>query len=803
VTVVRAVVGPALRRRWRALLVATLVLGLLGGLSLAALAGARRTASAYTRFVEAGHPSDLAVNNFSAEGSSPRVFDDFPEVERIRSWTAFNVAVLDDDGNPQFENAGGEVTGSIDGEYFDQDRVAVLEGRLPAIDSVDEILINEYSKAYDGFQVGEHVRIGFYTDEQLEDDSFFEDPTPPLDEVEVTVVGVGLFPDEVVQDESDRIPRYLLSPAFTAKEMAAASYTWHHLVLRGGDADIAAVQDHFISLLPDASGAVFRVRSVDDNRAQGAVRPLALALAFFGAAAALATLALVGQGLARLIRNGATNDDVLRALGADRRTIWGAALVIASVPIVAGSVLAAALSIALSPATPVGVVRRIEVDPGVAVDWGVVGGGLLLLVIALSTIVLATIATQDRARTRVPRPSRPVQLAASAGLPPAAVVGTRLALEPGTGTTTVPVRSVLVGTVVAIGALTAALCFATSLDALVRTPRLYGWDWDATLLDTSGYGGIDPVGASTLLDDPRVEAWAPIYFGADDIDGRNVPLLGVDPRSEVVPPILTGRTVADEGEIVLGTATLDALGKDVGDDVVLDGGGHPGTFRIVGTATFPAIGQVHGNHPSLGVGGLVDVAAVPGALGDGLGPPAMFVRYPEGADRRATAAWLRDGTQGLGEFPGSTEVFHFREPAEIVNSDDIGAAPTLVATTLGLAALASLALVLAVSTTRRRRDLALLKGLGFTRRDVTTAVAWQATVTVVIGLVLGIPLGVATGSWIWRLFAHRLYVVPTPTVPVLALAALALAALVLCNLVAAGPGRVAGRTRAAMALRAE
>jgi len=801
--VIRCCVAAGLRRRWRALLVTVLVLGVLGGASFAAFAGARRTASAYPRFLEAGHPSHLAINNFSDQGSEDSIFDTFPEVERTRTWLAFNLAEVDADGVPQF-NGGGEAAGSLDGQFFTQDRVGIIAGRLADPAQVDEVVVNEFARQLEGYDVGDTLHVGVYTDAQLEDEAFFEAPTPPYDELDVTVVGVALFPDEVVQDQSDRIPRYLLTPAFTGREIEAASYAWHHVVLRGGDADVPAVQDRFVSLLPEDSGAVFRVHSADVARAQRAVRPLALALAILGAAAAATAIALVGQGLVRQVRSEAGNDDVLRALGARRSTIWGTALVLAGLPVLAGTALAVAIATAASPATPIGPVRRIEVDRGLTVDWTVLGVGVLALVLALFTVVIVAIATQDRARKRVARPSRPVQVAASAGLRPAAVVGTRLALEPGTASTAVPVRSVLAGTAIAIAALVAALCFAASLDALVRTPRLYGWDWDATLLDTAGYGGIDPDAAAALLDgDPRIEDWAAVYFGADDIDGHNVPLLGIDPGARVGPPILTGRAAAAADEIVVGTGTLDALGKEVGDEVQLDGGGRPTAVRVVGTAAFPTIGQTHGNHPSLGVGALVAPDLVPGALTDNLGPPAVFVRYEDGTDPDDTEAWLREETLGIGEFPGSTEVFRSRRPAEIVNSDDIGAAPAFVAAILGIAALASLALVLSVSTSRRRRDLALLKALGFTRRDVSTAVAWQATVTVAIGLAVGVPIGVAVGSWVWRLFAEQLYVVPSPKVPVVALAVLAVVAVVLCNLVAAAPGRAAGRTRAAIALRTE
>lgn len=98
--VIRCCVAAGLRRRWRALLVTVLVLGVLGGASLAAFAGARRTASAYPRFLEAGHPSNLAINNFSGQGSDDSIFDAFPEVERTRTWLAFNLVEVDADGVP-------------------------------------------------------------------------------------------------------------------------------------------------------------------------------------------------------------------------------------------------------------------------------------------------------------------------------------------------------------------------------------------------------------------------------------------------------------------------------------------------------------------------------------------------------------------------------------------------------------------------------------------------------------------------------------------------------------------------------
>jgi ABC-type antimicrobial peptide transport system permease subunit len=115
----------------------------------------------------------------------------------------------------------------------------------------------------------------------------------------------------------------------------------------------------------------------------------------------------------------------------------------------------------------------------------------------------------------------------------------------------------------------------------------------------------------------------------------------------------------------------------------------------------------------------------------------------------------------------------------------------------------SLALALLASVRRRRRELALLKTLGLTRRQVMAAVAWQASVILVIAALIGVPLGVAVGHWAWRAFATSLGAVPVTVVPVPALLAGIVVLLVAGNLLAAGPGAVAARTPPAAVLRAE
>jgi predicted lysophospholipase L1 biosynthesis ABC-type transport system permease subunit len=104
---------------------------------------------------------------------------------------------------------------------------------------------------------------------------------------------------------------------------------------------------------------------------------------------------------------------------------------------------------------------------------------------------------------------------------------------------------------------------------------------------------------------------------------------------------------------------------------------------------------------------------------------------------------------------------------------------------------------------RRRHDLAILKALGFVRRQVSAAVAWQATTVALVALAVGLPLGVALGRWSWSLLADRIGVGAPPVTPGPALLAGVAGTVLVANLVAAWPGRVAARTRPAVALRSE
>jgi ABC-type lipoprotein release transport system permease subunit len=104
---------------------------------------------------------------------------------------------------------------------------------------------------------------------------------------------------------------------------------------------------------------------------------------------------------------------------------------------------------------------------------------------------------------------------------------------------------------------------------------------------------------------------------------------------------------------------------------------------------------------------------------------------------------------------------------------------------------------------RRSRELALLKTLGFVRGQVVAAVIWQAVVIVAIGAVVGVPLGVAAGRFLWVSFAAELYVVPQPVISTIMIAVTVVSALAAASLAAIGPAWRAARTPVATVLRGE
>jgi putative ABC transport system permease protein len=819
------------RSSWRAAVTVALLSGLLGAVALAALAGARRTDSAYGRYLSSINVSDVFVN-------VPGIIPGMPAtrpitlISRLRGISASSAylglaayPVVNGRVNHGFQDGG--LTGSFEAPgvaagFLQQDRVSILAGRMPSVRSTSQLVLTPAVARLFRVAVGGRVTYQFY---RLNPVTY---QPSPAGRRSYTVAAIVDLPP-VLADQSDQVQTGILPPAATEQVLTSYNFAWVGLRLDHGTAGIPALQRELAGLavrlqahmhLP---GLAFNVRdaALIRGEVQQSIRPQAVALTAFGGIAAVALLVLVAQSLAQLVSRSGPDVAVAVALGASRRQAALAAGLPGAAAVVAGAALAVAGAVALSPLAPVGPVRQFDPVRGAQADGLVLGAGSAVMIAALLAVLagLAGLAARrSPGRQAEGRASFIAQRAAAAGLPSTVVMGSRNALEPGSGRA-VPVRAMLAGSVAAVIAVVAAVVFGTSLNSLLTHPPRFGWNWNVLLQAEGGYGNFYPATAIEGLvnGEPAVTAWSQFGFSQVPVDGQIVPALGLElERGTVEPPTISGRPLAGNSQLELGSVTMRELGKKVGDTVEVGAPGHQRRLTIVGTVTLPSFGVVIADHVSLGQGAMMSERTL--LIADGVSPnppvsPAQLSQaFPSSvaidlapgttADQRArlvrviTAA-NPDGTPG-----GTYQLTQYRAAA-VEDVSKMGSQPLALALGLAGAAVLSLALTVLASVRRRRRELALLKTLGMTRGQLRAIVAWQTTFTLLIAVALGVPLGIAAGRLAWQAFAGSIGAVPVTAVPGLLLAAGAVILVLAGNVLTAASGAVAASTDPAVALRTE
>jgi len=842
------------RRRWGGYLSLVVLVGLVAGLGLGSLAAARRTQSSFSTFLASTNPSDLTVSVYGGNpGSANPDYDPaltaaiakLPGVRHVAAAIELTGAPLTSDGSPRLRVTGEAFpVASINGLLYTQDRVAVTEGHMASPDRPDEIVMAPLVAKQLGFHVGQVIPYGFYSEAQQNLPGFGTSAVPPALRANLKLVGLASLNSEIVEDDVDTLPTLIpLSPAFAREVLAQKGQQFSGALIfgiqtKGGAATVPAVQREVAALIPPGVISTDHALAPVVDKADRSLKPISIALGVFGAVSLLAALLIAAQLMARRFRTDGGDLQILRALGAGPTDTVLDGLIGMEASILIGSLLAAVVAVALSPLAPLGPVRPVYPSGGVSFDWTVLGFGAVALIVLLSSVAaLLAYATAPhrtalRPRIRSTSGARVVASLARAGLPAPGVVGVRMALEPGEGRNAVPVRSALLGSVLAVALVVTTLTFGNSLQTLVSSPALYGWNWTYILNPVGvGSGNVPHVAFSLLKHDRYVAAYSGASFNNVEIDGQDVPFLVEDVGADVAPPILSGHGVDAAKQIVLGAATMAQLHKHLGQYVTVTYGSPadapiyvpPTRLLIVGTATFPAIGfaSTISDHTSMGSGVYFSFQMFPKQFDAGInsgpdpaldGPNLALVRIRQGAPPVAALASLQHVAAAANKVYAAAEggpegnqlaVQGVQRPAEIVNYRTIGLTPTYLVSGLALGAIVALALTLLASVRQRRRDLALLKTVGFVRRQLAAAVAWQATVAAVVGIVVGIPLGLVTGRWLWDLFARQIYAVPYPTVSLPSIFLVALGTLVLANVIAAVPARNAARTPTALMLRAE
>lgn len=830
------------RRDVTGYLTVILLIGLIGGVGMASMAAARRTQSSYPTFIASTNPSTLTMAVYSNNNGGQAGPDLKSKIAKLSGVTAVRsifsppVVPLDAKGAPELNTLGDDlVLASTDGMFLTQDRPAIVEGRAADPKAADQVVLTASAASAYHVRVGSKLPLGLFLPSQQNLPGFGTAKVKPHLLFRTTVVGIADLNTQVVQDDVDKVYGFVfLTPALVNDIVKAVP--GHAPVLYGVQVDsrvtsLVRVEHEMINLVPRGYANEFHVTSQIVSATELAIKPESVALGAFGLIAALACLVLAAQAISRLLRNRDEDRQVLRSLGAGPATNVVEGLIGVVGAVVLGTLVAVVVAIGLSPLAPLGPVRPVYLEKGVAFDWTVLLVGVVVLVIGLTTIAVAQSfrASPHRAGRRrqgEPRRSSTVRTLQSAGMSVAGVVGVHFALEPGRGRTAVPVRSVLVGTVLAVAMVVATLTFASGLQTLITHPALYGWNWNYAINPSNA---VPAKTLSLLRHDPDVAAWTGYDYFDADIDGQNIPILSTGNHVRISPPILSGHEIYSKNQIVLGAATMALLHKKVGDTVTFTYGSAadapayipPSKLVIVGTATLPAVGYSTfvAQHTSMGTGAIIPLGVEPVAMKKSMtskdpnlnGPGIVFVRMRTNLSAAAGLANLqkvsRETNKVLSADPNASgnvvSVLGVSRPVQIVNYRSIGSTPIILALGLAAGAVVALSLTLASSVRRRRRDLALLKAFGFRQRQLSAAVAWQATVDAVVGIVLGIPLGILLGRELWTLFARNINAVPDPTVPVLSVVLVGVGTLIFTNLVAVLPGRSAARTSTALVLRAE
>jgi len=218
------------RARWRSLLILVLLLGLAGGTALAAAAGARRTASAYPRYLHASQASDVTIDLPTGfQGRADELAGALPGVVAHSISIGMAALLARPDGSPDLAGAD-QVVASTDGRFLTTDRPALVSGRLPKLDRADEAVVNETMARRRHIVPGDRITVLRATAADVQ--AAGSGLPAALSPLVLRVTGVVVNNTEVVQDDISRLNLITLTPAYYAEHQEDALFPRLGLRLR-------------------------------------------------------------------------------------------------------------------------------------------------------------------------------------------------------------------------------------------------------------------------------------------------------------------------------------------------------------------------------------------------------------------------------------------------------------------------------------------------------------------------------------------------------------------------------------------
>ena len=176
--------GRDIRRRWRTVVVLTLMVGVVGAVVVATVAGARRTDSALGRFNVASRSADVFL--FTGDATSTQL-QDFGRVQGVAATAVLHAFAIAPVGAP---NLG--VAAAVDTTFGSAvDRARIVAGRAANPLAVDEVTIGEGLARLLHVGLGGHLDTSSFTPAQVAKATGGGEPgTPVGPSVRLRIVGI-------------------------------------------------------------------------------------------------------------------------------------------------------------------------------------------------------------------------------------------------------------------------------------------------------------------------------------------------------------------------------------------------------------------------------------------------------------------------------------------------------------------------------------------------------------------------------------------------------------------------------------
>jgi hypothetical protein len=211
-------------------------------------------------------------------------------------------------------------------------------------------------------------------------------------------------------------------------------------------------------------------------------------------------------------------------------------------------------------------------------------------------------------------------------------------------------------------------------------------------------------------------------------------------------------------------------------------------LTVVGRTTFPAFGNERGGNTGLGTGVLGTTKLFP--LQNADAPHEhfnyMLLRFAPGtAEKSERKLRFFLATQGCVD---PTCLITDSRPPEIDGYRSARGLPAAIGVVLVLLLVATLTHVLVSTMRRRAADLAVLRAIGSSSRNLVATLRWQALVLTASAILIGIPLGLIASRFAWKWFSSSVGIAPGTVMPLLIPALAAIGLLVLAWLLATVAG---------------